>query len=351
MFDADIVNQALFGRVGWSDQNPPTLPDGSVVSLSDENKESRSGLRFQYAHGAVTLRNVHGTVEVVNADSATFNQYLTDLQYSAINRSVSAVFNDDTLIEQSLIFNRRSERQTSVQLVATKMGYKINIANDPSYCSVIRNISLLFAESGDIEVVFAHSNAGELMRKVVTVEADVEIVVPVDLSLFYSCGSYKGGFFFVYFETDLLPIEPDYPDFNCTKLFGAHPFEGDDLNDVSLTSRSYGLNMEICAYRDFTQIIRNNQCVFDTLIGLNMAATVIDLIINSTRSNGTERLTKETVNMLYTDLNQSFPTPEFPYAVGIRGQITREVKRVKENMLPKEVTRILTPCFTSSRTR
>lgn len=344
MFDAGIVKQTLFGRLGWSEQNPATLPDG--VALSAENKESRSGRYFQGVHRAVTLRNVYDTIEAVNANSDIFNGHLKELQDSAILNSVSAVFDGDTLIEQSLIFNRRSDKQTSTRQVSTKKGYRVKLAENPSYSSVIKSISLLFAESGTIEVIFAHSNVGELIRKTVTVEANVETVEPVDLSLFYSSDKYKGGFFFIYFESDLLPVEFDCPDFNRTKLFRAESFEGDDLNNPSFTSRTYGLNMEVCSYRDFTQVIKNNQHVFDTLIGLQMAATAIELIISSTRSNKTERITKEAVSALYTDLNQMFPTPEFPYSTGIRGQISREIKRVKENLLPKQSDKTTTPCFT-----
>jgi hypothetical protein len=289
---------------------------------------------------------VYDNLEMVNAEEADFNGCLTRLQNSAILNSLSAVFDEDTLIEQSMIFNRRADNSTSVDRVATKMGYKIVLSRDASYCSVIRSVSLLFAESGSIELIFSHSTAGELMRKTIEVDANVEQVEQIDLPLFYTSDKYKGGFFFVWFVTDLLPVELEYSDFNTTKLFRAEPFEGDDLNDVSHTSRTYGLNLEICSYQDFTQVIKSSQYVFDTLIGLQMAATVMELIINSTRSNRTERITKEAIARLYTDLNQMYPTPEFPYSTGIRGQIAREIKRVKKNMLPKCKGITITPCFT-----
>lgn len=345
MFNAEVVTQSLFGRLGWIEQNPPTLSDGTVIVLSDENKASRSGRYFQHVHRAMTLKNICDTIEEVNTDNDGFNEYLRGLQVGAIQNSISAVLNEDTLIEQSMVFNRRSDRQTSVCRISTKRGYKIDIAADPSYCCVISSLSLLFAEAGTFDVVFMHSNAGVLSRESVTVAAGVEMVVPVEWRLSYSSDRYKGGFFYVYFETDLLHVEPDCPDFNRTSMFSAQPFEGNDLNNPSITSDTYGLNLEICSYRDFTQIIKNNQHVFDTLIGLQMAATVIELIINSTRSNRTERITKDAVAALYTDLNQMFPTPEVPYSVGIRGQIAREVKRVKNNLLPKPKNKISTPCF------
>lgn len=346
MFDAEIVRSTLFGRLGWQEFAPVTLPDGSAVALSDENKASRSGRYFQDFHQAVTLRNIHSIIEVDNANSDTFNAYLTNLQNAAILNSVSAVFNEDTLIEQSLVFNGRSDKCETVQRVATKHGYKIVLARDPSYCSVIRSVSLLFAEAGDIHLVLAHSDYGELLTKDVTVEANVEKVVPIDLSLFYSCDKYKGGFFYVYFDSDLLPVEFYVPEFCKTRMFRAEPFEGDDLNEVGITSRTYGLNMEICAYRDFTQVIQNSQHLFDTLVGLQLAATVVELAVNSTRSNLSQRFNKDAATMLYNDLNQMFPSPEFPYSTGLRGQLAREIKRVKQNLLPKQKGLTITPCFT-----
>ncbi len=346
MFNAEAIKKTLSGRIGWRETIPVTRPDGSTVPVSDKNKESRSGRHFQDFHQIVTLRNTYDNIEIENANAAQFNEYLENLQDSAIMGSVSAVLDADSLIEQSLIFSRRSDKSTSTQRVSTKMGYKISIAQNPSYCSVIKNASLLFAESGEVELIFTHSNHGELQRKKITVEANIETVIPIDLPLFYSCDKYKGGFFFVYFETNLLPVEPECPDFNKTGIFRAEPFEGDDLNNISFTSRTYGLNLEICAYRDFTHIIKNSPSVFDTLIGLQMAATVIELMINSTRSNHAQRLTGEAAGRLYADLNQMYPSPEFPYSTGIRGQIAREIKRVTNNLLPKQKSQIVTPCFT-----
>lgn len=339
MFNAEEVLMALIGRVGWRNNSP--------LQLTDENKESRSKRYFQDFHRVVTLANIRDNADIEFSNETQFNDLLIQLQESAIMNSLSGLFNEDILIEQSFIFNRDSKRKTFQQSNSgKKTGYKISLAKDSSYCSVIKSISLLFAESGTVKVILEHNNIGKIHEEEIDVTAGVENIVDMDEVLSYSSGKYKGGYFLLYFETDLKPIEFNYSCFNKTFLFSAIPFEATDLNNISETSKTYGMNVEICSYRDFTDIIKKNQSVFDNLIGLQMACNVIELILNSTRSNKTERITKEQTQALYNDLNIAYSTPEFPFTTGIRNQIAREVKRLKQNFFPKDKSFTTTPCFT-----
>ena len=331
MFNAEEVRTALFGRIGW------TKDGSSQVELSEENKKSRSSRYFQDFHRAVVLDNIESNMPT----GIEINNFLTDLQNSAILNSLSAVFNEDILIEQTFILNRKSERQIPVAN-AKKVGYKITLADNHSHCAVIKNVSLLFGDSGTIRLTLQHSNAGVLFEKDVEVEANKETIVDFEQTLFYNSPKYKGGYFLLWYESELKPIEFLYPDFNKTLLFRAEPFEATDFNNLSYTSKSYGLNMEVCVYRDFTEIIKQNQSMFDNVVGLQMSANVIEMIINSTRSNKTERMTKEALQTLYNDLNIAFSSPEFPYSTGIRNQIAREIKRLKNNLFPKSKSQTIT---------
>ncbi|MDH6304616.1 hypothetical protein M2459_001351 [Parabacteroides sp. PF5-5] len=340
MFNNAEIKEVLFGRMGWRDSLSP-------VSLSEKNKEARSSRYFQDTHGAITLTNIYDNIEEVNAREDSFNKYLEDLQYSAILNSLNGVFNENTLIEQSLIFNRDSERRENPKSNPVgKVGYKISVSKDASYSCMIRTLSLLFAGTGTINVVLQHNTASILYEKTVEVEDGKEVVVSVDWPLYYTCDKYKGGFFYLYYESSLVPIDFTSPGFNKTYMFRAEPSEGESLEDLSFSNKTYGLNAEICSYRDFTEVIKRNEYVFDTIIGLQMAANVIELILNSTRSNKTERISKNMLDKLYNDLNIAYSSPEFPYTTGIRNQIAREIKRLKENLLPKGKVKTLTPCFT-----
>ena len=79
-----------------------------------------------------------------------------------------------------------------------------------------------------------------------------------------------------------------------------------------------------------------NAYLFDNLINLQMAADVIELIQNSTRTNKDQRITQELSRVLYTDLNQSAPTGEAPFVPGLKHRISKEVQRVSNEFYPKQ---------------
>ncbi|MDR1199986.1 MAG: hypothetical protein LBK94_13420 [Prevotellaceae bacterium] len=341
MFNIADIKNSLLGLVGWSDLNSPQ-------PLTAENQESRSGRYFQDFHHSCTLSNVYFLMEKENASDTEFNDFLKRLQYSAILNSLNGVFNEDILIEQTLLFNRRGQTIPGVNATGKKAGYIIAPVKDSSYSLMLKNISLMFKQDGEVNIQLWHNNIGKIWEHTCQVEANKECIFIVNQAIYYSCKEYKGGFFYLCYDYGLEPVEYDICDFNKTYLFRAIPFEGTVLDNTATvgTGRTYGINAEICAYRDFTEIITLNQHTFSTLIGLQVAASCIELTLNSTRSNKTERITKEQQSRLYNDLNVAFSSPEFPYTTGIKNQIAREIKRIKQNYLPKQKLTTNTVCFT-----
>jgi hypothetical protein len=341
MFNAADIKDSLLGLVGWDDLNSPQ-------PLTAENKESRSGRYFQGFHNSCTLSNIYCLMEKENASETEFNDFLKRLQYSAILNSLNGVFNEDILIEQTLLFNRRGILCPSVDVTGKKVGYRIFPLKDSSYCIILKNISLMFKHDGEINMQLWHSGIGKIWENEYHVEANKECIFNVNKAIYYSCKEYKGGVFYLCYDYGLEPVEYDICDFNKTYLFRAEPFEGAVLDDTVTvgTGKTYGINVEICVYRDFTEIIKLNENTFSTLIGLQVAASCIELALNSSRSNKTERITKEQQSRLYNDLNVAFSSPEFPYTTGIKNQIAREIKRIKQNYLPKQELKTNTVCFT-----
>jgi hypothetical protein len=341
MFNTADIKDSLFGLVGWDDLNSPQ-------PLTAENKESRSGRYFQGFHHGCALSSVYYLMEKEDATEIEFNDFLKRLQYSAILNSLNGVFNEDILIGQTLLFNRRGTAVPSVNAAGKKVGYKIVPVKDLSYCLIIKNISLMFKQSGDVNIQLWHNNIGKIWENTYLAVANKECIFNVNQALYYSCREYKGGFFYLCYDYALEPVEYDICDFNKTYLFRAVPFEGAVLDDTATvgTGKTYGINAEICVYRDFTEIIKLNEHTFSTLIGLQVAASCIELALNSGRSNKTERITKEQQSRLYNDLNVAFSSPEFPYTTGIKNQIAREIKRIKQNYLPKQELKTNTVCFT-----
>jgi len=343
MYNAEEAKKALFGRVGWKKQ-----PNSFKYDLSADNIKSLSGRNFQSFHKIVTLKNILYCIEDENADSEEFNEYLKDLQNDAILACLSGIFNEDELLEQSFIIDNRTEDVPETKEYSGKtVGYKLKSPEDNTYIIVIKSVMLFFDNDTDIKLFCCHSKIGTIWEKIVHCEEKKQTIIPIDdLILQYSTESYKGGFFYFGYEADnLTPLEFRNSFFLQTNILGYVPFEYSDINTIRETTNTYGLNIEFCAYRDFTEIIKNNASLFDTAIGLQVAATVVELILNSDRSNSNERIAKEAGGILYNDLNTAYPTPEFPYTTGLKNQLSREIKRLKKNLLPRPTSRIVTPCF------
>jgi hypothetical protein len=106
--------------------------------------------------------------------------------------------------------------------------------------------------------------------------------------------------------------------------------------------KTYGLNLEITTYNDYTNEVVKNINLFDNLIGLQMAIRVLEQSQYTSRSNAEQRIIQEsefTQRQIDRDLNQARPTDELPFTAGIREQYNREVIRVSKTFFPKkEVT-------------
>jgi hypothetical protein len=74
-----------------------------------------------------------------------------------------------------------------------------------------------------------------------------------------------------------------------------------------------------------------------------MAANVMDIVINSTRSNRSERIGDDKVNMMYRELN-NVTTDENPTESGVKSKIRSEIKRVRAAFYPKQGSKVVSLC-------
>lgn len=343
MFRNEPVLQALTGRVGWK-QYSFALP------LDANNASSASGRYFQDFHKAVTLQNIYDTMELESANDAQFNEYLSDLQRAAILRTLSAVFNSDDVIEQVLLHSTlRGTKLKAQASTADFAGYIISPAPNASKCIRLKSLTLLFDGDGTFDVSVYRADATPVNQFSVTVERAKKSVLHIDELLPYASDDDRNARYYVgYRPADAPePLEPDCPCWHKAHMLGYVPVESDAgfIAPVE-TRRTYGLNPEFLAYNDFTDPIVRSAYMFDQVIGMQIAADVIEQTLNSTRSNKTERLTKEMQNALYNELNSSYTGPEFPYTTGLKNQIVKEIRRLHANFFPKAKAFIETPCYT-----
>jgi len=345
MYRRAEVIPALFGRVGFRE---PTQAEYSGV-LDSSNKESRSGRYFDGFHAMVTIPNIK---EIVNNDvaisNAAFNTSLKELQEDCICSVLDGIFNKPEIIEQRLEFDRCDEQPAVIPNNGRFVGRQIKMARDPRKGVRINAITLFFDGAVTFSLYLFNSTKKAALKTVeVTTAANDQVVIrPADWQLNYMDATVKSGVFYIgYFQDDLGTVKA-YDEqpvlWNAGLCYGSQAMEADRVPgqpdftryNPTLSSRTYGLNIEYSTVKDYTEIILQNPQAFDKAIGLQMAAKVVEKVIHSTRSNYMQRLGEQGAARLYNDLNLQMATDEMPYSTGLKNQLERELKRLHNNFFP-----------------
>jgi hypothetical protein len=343
-FDYTRVWNTLKGRLGW---RQPTV---TSPTLDNDNKASASGRYFDGFHALCNIVNIKNT----QADSAisdnNFNTLLQLMYQDVALRCLNGVFNVPELVEEKLLFSRYGQSTETVTNTGLFVGYVIEIAQDQSISSQINSVSLYFTEAKTFNLyLFKEGVKTPILTKEVTTVAYSETVVDLDGCILQYISSLGHGhrFYLGYFQDDLgtskaISVHADWHKTRCFNavVFASLKTAGElDFNHehYTLQTRPLGINMVMSSFRDHTQAIIKKPYLFDELIGLQMAANVIEGIMHSTRSNGTERQLKEGIDklMVYMDLKGTIPISDAPNTTGLAQQIQQELERLKNTFYPK----------------
>src|ERR1044072_93490 len=353
MYRPEVIDP-LSGRVGFRN----TTQAGYAGLVTAPHTTSASGRYYDEFHSIVTVPNLKDLVNNDPAISGTdFNTYLQQLQTGAIHAVLAGIFSKPELIEQQMIYERDDQEPEVILNGGQFVGYMIQVANRTNLSVHVNALSLLFNGAGTFNVyVFNHLKPTPIKEIEVTVAPYEEVIQPVDDVILSAISSAnKSRTFFVgYFQDDIEALGIQALDYGIRLKREAACFSAEGVECIKtaaadfnrynppMTGRSYGINIEMSSYRDYTEVILRNKQLFDKAIGLQMAAMVIERGIHSTRSNGYQRLGEAGVKQLYTDLNLAFSSPEFPYTTGIKNQISREIDRIYKNIFPKDKPKSIT---------
>lgn len=344
-FDIDVVLPALQQRLGWLQ---PT-PTGSTV-INSTNLLSKSGRYFNDGsfHALCTVDNIKQTQEDSALNDAGLNAFLTQYQNSAILRSLNEVFREPELIEQSLMYTRFGLNDYPLPNQNQWVGWCIEVANDFSLSTQITSGTFYFDKDCTVRMYLFQDGVREPLQ---TINVDVTAYQRTEADFDSLVLNYKTGmrYFFLYNQAELATqgahaIREQVETAAHTYCFEAYNYQAYPTTDGSYfdhNNRQYpalpaGVNLEIISFRDHTQKILRKANLFDEVQGLQMAAMVVELINNSTRSNLIERQTEQQSNQMYMDLNQAFATKEVPVNPGLKSRIGQEFKRLRSTFFPPE---------------
>lgn len=339
-FNIAKVMGAMQGRLGWSQ---PTLAGMPVIS--GQNQLASSSRYYEDFHASCTIQKLYESQEDKDISDADFNKLLQRMDRTVIMRCLNAIFNRPQKIEHGLVYERTSNvRNIPVPNEGNFCGYRFKVSNG-NYAVMINQLALFFNGVATFNVyLFNDLTLAPLLSKEVTTIANSQTIISLDWILNYVSNN-KGGLFYVgYFQDDLGGVQAVDEQLNMwadSKIYGAWPFQAPrvgvlDFNRInpSVVFRTYGMNVEVSSYRDYTELITTNSHLFDEVRGLGMAIQVIEAIKNSSRTNSTNRQANEMIKLDY-DLNLAFPTKEAPFMAGLRAQLVREFGRINENFFPK----------------
>lgn len=342
-FNASAILEKLFGRVGW---RQPSV-DGSPT-LNAANTTSRSGRYYQDFHPLVTVQNILDTVEGGEGmDDAQVNAFLMSMQQSVILRTINGVFNKPQLIESTLLFDRKLRNDIPTTNYGKFCGYRLMIGPGEFALQVSR-VSFLFNANATFTLyLYQDAIIAPLYQKEVTVTAYNEAYIDLDdwIVNYVSSKSMGGVFYIGYYQDEInaqgaVALDEFVTQWNRSYAFGYTAMEAvaDFANKtfvriaVPYTLRTYGMNMEVQTYYDFTNKIIKNASLFDEAIGLTMAIEALGYMAYSARSNKTQRITQEMGSIIYNEIMNSGDALQLnPYVAGLKQQLTQEIGRLNRN--------------------
>jgi hypothetical protein len=355
-YNDTVVLSALETRIGWKQ---PTDTDYAIVD--DDNQVSASGKYFNSNsfHASLTIQNILDCQpdEQLLSNPDLANEYLSDLRKENALSALTTVFNAEStpqFIESGLIFEKQPFMAKSLEANGSSfVGIRFKLA-EGDFAYMLNNVTLQFDSAKTFNLHLYHEFAGLIKTWSVTTVADTQVIKNLDEIIKYNSSVAKDGVWFLgYYQTDLGSTKAiSYG--NCDKeeykTFSASPFKSNATSNTSfdkvtygLTNSTYGLNVEVSAYRDLTEKIVTNAHLFDNLQGLMMVQKCIDIITNSPRSNRTQRVSDANVNYLIRQLN-GYSTSENTFVKGIIHKIAAETNQVRNAFLGKSKNMVIS-CY------
>lgn len=303
MIRSDKIISAFFGGVGFRDSTLTDVPD-----VSTANKETRSGMVFQDGNFLVTIKNIYDCQEDADISDVDFNTLLTNMQNTVILETVNKISEKQSdFIQSANIFPYEKSFKNTITPSSKVVGFEIEKTNDCGIICKLPWVELSFDTAKTFNVYLYNSNKpnAPIQTQSVTTVAGESVIQSLNWYV-ADDSTYKGGkFYLVYFEDDLDGAKAFKKDFELssyqvgTSHYNINPvsigYTGAviDVSDVTNESDIFGLNLGVDVYNDYTEVFIRNQNLFWTAIKHQMTEKVLNMILQSTRTNFTERETKE----------------------------------------------------------
>jgi hypothetical protein len=288
-------------------------------------------------------------MEEENAADPSFNAHLVNLTRAAIMRTLKKVFRVPEIIKKGLVYDRLGQNDTVIESTGKFIGYEIDLAPVSNASVRFDSVVLSFTEDVTFPLyLFKDGKKTPVLSFNVTAIAQEATVVNINVLLSYLNNATKGGkYFFGYFQADLgtaKAIREEVCGSRCFPYVRLRSVSIDQVAaaDIDRNHRSYtyelsGFNLQLSVIRDHTRSIVQFGYLFDELIGLSVAVTVIEEILFTVRTNSTERINKEQIGAsLQLQLDGALPISDGPQIKSLRNRLEAEIITLRQTFFPKQ---------------
>lgn len=337
MIRLNAIQQAAVGLVGWKQ---PTK-SGSVV-VDAANKASSSGMYFQDGSGLATIENLKNSLSDNAISDANFNTYLGELVKAGFVDVLNQVFTEEDFVENRALYLHPNRYGDVIENTTRFVGYEIKPRNAQELAVILNQITLEFDAPGTVKILLFNSQKlAAVESKEITTIANTAVNTDLGWVLDRTT-DYKGGVYYIgYLQDGLTPraINREWKISNIQSAYSSCVIQSIevpgwdsetlfDVDDIVNTSETWGINLDISAYVDYTGIVLRNKQRFAKALQLQVCAKVLDVISTSVTSTRVERLSKSHAML---ELNGNKSNPDYPNTIGVLGLLGQEIKRLKNN--------------------
>ena len=339
MYNISDIESNLLRRHGF--RNPTKT---AYQLLTTPQKATVSGRYYQSWHSLVSVENIHTSLNDSGISEANFQTYLDNMVKDSIHEVLSKIYSDKDLMQNWDLYTGGDIFDDTISNESLFVGYEIKVPYERDVTTRINTISLSFNAGATFNIYLYH-NSKKAALESQSVTPVINDTTEVTLNWDLNSKDYSGGYYYIgYFQDDIGSAEAYDRSSNLSDgVAGFRPMNIDhtngellDIDEVNYSSKTYGMNLDISAYKDYTDNILTNVQIHDEALGMSFAIRTLELIVNSGRINGANDRTKEMAVQAYQDL-EGFSQIGDQKTTGLYMLLDREINKIKSNLLKKDI--------------
>jgi hypothetical protein len=332
----------LYGIVGL---RQPYNPDYAILDIN--NIASRSGY-FSNDNPFCKPEFIIDGMDYTGMSNAQRNEYIKNIQISAITDVCNIVFSESDFIDRQYIFNNTINKVDLESVYNGFCGFEILQDIEKNISTTIHRIALTFSGTGNITLALFNSEITQpLFTKVVNITSDFQIE-PLGWVVDGATLEYKGRYYIGYIrDANTVPIPykrnyynsviPSAIKFHQIRLVHFLPTTLSnmvlgDLRHVQYVSERHGINPDISIYYDFTDLILRQEQMFAKAIDLAFQIKIINSYLTSLRSNRNELISAELVQKAVAEIEGVTQAPGTIRKMGLKAGLNTEVELLKQQI-------------------